>query len=215
MPPLTVASLQTITHSLAADAADAGDDARGGDVVVVHAVRRELRELEERAARIEQRAHALARQQLAARRVLGAALPRRRLARSRAIFARRSATSAAIASRFCANAASRVLSRDSMTGIGGFVRREPAADGRASARRDGRQRAWPRCAPASRAVADRRSSLRRSPRARTGSRTARGRRSSAGRRRRTCGRRGARRGCPTRSPRACAEREHRGIGILP
>ena len=54
------------------DAPDAGDDARRRDVVAVHAVRRELRELEERRSRIDQRADALARQELAARDVLGA-----------------------------------------------------------------------------------------------------------------------------------------------
>ena len=60
-------------HAFAAgDAADAGDDAGRRDVVVVHPVRGELRELEERRAGVEQRAHALARQQLAARDVLRA-----------------------------------------------------------------------------------------------------------------------------------------------
>ena len=60
-------------HAFAAgDAADAGDDARGGDRAVVHPVRGQLRELEERRAGIEQRAHALARQQLAAGDVLRA-----------------------------------------------------------------------------------------------------------------------------------------------
>ena len=56
----------------ARDAADARDDARGGDSVAIHAIRGELRELEEGTPRIEQRAHAFARQQLAACRMLGA-----------------------------------------------------------------------------------------------------------------------------------------------
>ncbi len=47
------------------DAADAGDDAGAGDVAAVHAVRGQLRQLEERAAGIEQHADAFARQQLA------------------------------------------------------------------------------------------------------------------------------------------------------
>ena len=58
-------------HDLAdLDAPDAGDDARRGGVVAVHAECGELRELEEGGAGIEERAHALARQQLAARGVL-------------------------------------------------------------------------------------------------------------------------------------------------
>ena len=69
---MTVASLQTITHSWPATRPMPVMMPGRGDVVVVHAVRGELREFEERRARIEQRAHALARQQLAARRVLGA-----------------------------------------------------------------------------------------------------------------------------------------------
>ena len=72
MPPLTVASLQTITHSRPDTRPMPVMMPARGDVVVVHAVRGELRQLEERAARIEQRAHALARQQLAARDVLRA-----------------------------------------------------------------------------------------------------------------------------------------------
>ena len=54
------------------DAADAGNQARGRRVVAVHAARREWRDLEERAARVEQRLDAVARQQLAARQVLRA-----------------------------------------------------------------------------------------------------------------------------------------------
>ncbi len=50
----------------AVHAADAGDHARGGRAAVVHAVRRERRKLEERRAGIEQRADAIARQELAA-----------------------------------------------------------------------------------------------------------------------------------------------------
>ncbi len=47
-------------------ATDAGDQAGGGHRVLVHAEGRELRQLEERRADVEQRAHPLARQQLAA-----------------------------------------------------------------------------------------------------------------------------------------------------
>ena len=54
-------------HALAAgDPADAGDDARAGALVVVHAVGGQRRELEERAAGVEQPVDAVARQQLAA-----------------------------------------------------------------------------------------------------------------------------------------------------
>ena len=68
-------------HALAPrDAADAGDDARARRLVAVHAVRRELPDLEKRRAGVEQRAHALARQELAARDVLVARLARRPLA---------------------------------------------------------------------------------------------------------------------------------------
>ncbi len=51
----------------AADAADARDDTRARRLVVVHAHGGERRQLEERRAGIEQRPHALARQELAAR----------------------------------------------------------------------------------------------------------------------------------------------------
>ena len=47
------------------DAANAGDDGRGMDVILVHAKGRERRELEERRPRINQSVHALARQQFA------------------------------------------------------------------------------------------------------------------------------------------------------
>ena len=57
-------------HALAAHhPADAGDDAGARHLVVVHAVRGELRQLQERRARVEQAPHPLARQQLAARQV--------------------------------------------------------------------------------------------------------------------------------------------------
>ena len=56
----------------AVDAADAGDEARGRRVVAVHAARGERRDLEERAAGVEEGLDALARQQLAARDVLRA-----------------------------------------------------------------------------------------------------------------------------------------------
>ena len=61
-----VASLHDDHAFAALDAADAGDDAGGVDVVVVHAVGGERRQFEERRARIDQAHHALARQQLAA-----------------------------------------------------------------------------------------------------------------------------------------------------
>ncbi len=58
-------------HALAAgDPADAGDEARARRIVVVHPVRGELRQLEERRARIEQLRDPIARQQLAARQML-------------------------------------------------------------------------------------------------------------------------------------------------
>ena len=54
-------------HHLAAfDAADAGDDAGAVDRPVIHVVRGERAEFEERRARIEQAGHAFARQQLSA-----------------------------------------------------------------------------------------------------------------------------------------------------
>ncbi len=60
-------------HALGAGhAADAGDDARAGRVAVVHAVRRHRRQFQERGARIDQVLHTVARQELAARGVLGA-----------------------------------------------------------------------------------------------------------------------------------------------
>ncbi len=60
-------------HAFASrDAADAGDDPARGRVVAVHAVGGELADLEEGRARVEQRPHALARQELAARDVLRA-----------------------------------------------------------------------------------------------------------------------------------------------
>ena len=62
-------------HALApADTADAGDDAGRRHLAVVHPPRGELRQLQKGRADVQQVAHALARQQLAARRVL---LPRR------------------------------------------------------------------------------------------------------------------------------------------
>ena len=62
-------------HALAAaDPADAGDDPRARRVAVVHAVRGQRRELQERRALVEQPVDALARQQLAARRVPRAGL---------------------------------------------------------------------------------------------------------------------------------------------
>ena len=55
-------------HALAAhDPADAGDDPGARHLVVVHAVRGELRQLQKRRPRVEQPPHALARQQLAPR----------------------------------------------------------------------------------------------------------------------------------------------------
>ena len=61
-------------HAFAAlDAADAGDDAGGVDRVLVHAEGREIGKFKKRRARIDQRHHAVARQQFAAR---GVALAR-------------------------------------------------------------------------------------------------------------------------------------------
>ena len=65
------------------DPADAGDEAGGRHLAVIHAEGGELRQFEKRRARIEQRPHPLARQQLAARqvpapRLLPAALADRR-----------------------------------------------------------------------------------------------------------------------------------------
>ena len=65
-----------------ADPPDAGDDARTGRLVVVHRVRRQRRQFQERAAAVEQGVDALTRQELAARHVavarrLGAAGRRR------------------------------------------------------------------------------------------------------------------------------------------
>jgi hypothetical protein len=57
---------------LAGHAADAGDDAGRWGGIVIHVVGRELGEFEEGRARVEQHLHAVARQQLAAREVLGA-----------------------------------------------------------------------------------------------------------------------------------------------
>jgi hypothetical protein len=55
-------------HAFASrDPPDAGDHSRTGNRIAVHAVSGKLRQLEERTSRIEQRPHALARQQLAAR----------------------------------------------------------------------------------------------------------------------------------------------------
>ena len=57
-------------HALAPrDPADAGDDAGGGDLAAVHAVRGELADLQERRGRIDQRPHPVARQQFSARQV--------------------------------------------------------------------------------------------------------------------------------------------------
>ena len=62
-------------HALAArDFADTSDDAGRRGVVVVHAVGRELRQLEKRSAGVEQHLHAIARQQLAASDVFAACL---------------------------------------------------------------------------------------------------------------------------------------------
>jgi len=58
----------------AGDAPDAGDDSRRRRLVLIHAMRGERRKFEERRTRIEQRADALARQELAAFGVLRARL---------------------------------------------------------------------------------------------------------------------------------------------
>ena len=60
-------------HAFAAhDASDARDDSGRGDVPAVEAERRELAQLQERRSRIDQGPHAVARQQLAARKVFRA-----------------------------------------------------------------------------------------------------------------------------------------------
>ena len=59
-------------HFQAVHAADAGDDARRGCLVIVLAVSSQRREFEERAARVEQGIDAFPREQLAARRMFGA-----------------------------------------------------------------------------------------------------------------------------------------------
>ena len=129
-------------HALAPrHAADAGDDARRGDRVVVHPVRGELRQLEERRAGIEQRAHPLARQQLAApmwraRDVAAALLDRAHLAL-------RSSTSAR-ARRGWRRTSRRAVEpgfddgHDASPGFGCL-----RADGRASVDRDGASAASP------------------------------------------------------------------------
>ena len=77
MPPLTVASLATIRHVPAGDAADAGDDAGARRVAVVHVPGGQRRQLEKRRTGIDQRVDALAHGHLAllamAREVFGAA----------------------------------------------------------------------------------------------------------------------------------------------
>src|ERR1700760_935039 len=76
-PPFTVASLQMIITSRpstrpipvmipAPPAPDPGDDPGPGGLVVVHPVRRQWRQLEERGSAIEQPAHAVAGEQLPA-----------------------------------------------------------------------------------------------------------------------------------------------------
>src|SRR5256885_12114696 len=64
-PRSTLFPYTTLFRSDAAHPADAGDHARARCVVVVHAHGGERRQLEERRAGIEQRPHALARQELA------------------------------------------------------------------------------------------------------------------------------------------------------
>ena len=60
-------------HALAArNAANAGDHARAGHFIAVHAIGRELAQFEERRAWIEQSLHPITRQQLAARDMPGA-----------------------------------------------------------------------------------------------------------------------------------------------
>jgi hypothetical protein len=58
--------LHTIIVSRPADAPDAGDHARARHLAVIQVARRQLSDLEQRRARIEQPLHPLARQQLAA-----------------------------------------------------------------------------------------------------------------------------------------------------
>jgi len=65
VPPLTVASLATMTHSTSADATDAGDDARSGRLVVVHLIGGQRREFEKGTAPIEQGVDAVSWQEFA------------------------------------------------------------------------------------------------------------------------------------------------------
>ena len=69
VPPLTVASLATITHSWPSTTPMPGDDSRRRGLSLVHVPRGQGAELEERAARIEQPVDSLPRGQLAARAV--------------------------------------------------------------------------------------------------------------------------------------------------
>ena len=72
MPPFTVASLQTITHSRPLTRPMPVMMPADGHLVAVHAVGGELGKFEEGRAGIEQRLDAVARQQLAARDMAGA-----------------------------------------------------------------------------------------------------------------------------------------------
>jgi hypothetical protein len=104
-------------HAFAArDAPDAGDQPRAGDVVVVHAIGGELRQLEERTAgsisvRTRSRGSSLPRPTCRAR---DASPPPSSIL---AIRSRMSATSAAIASRLRVNVGSRGFTFDSSVGI--------------------------------------------------------------------------------------------------
>ena len=105
-------------HLDAVDAADAGDDAGARRLVLVHAVRGERREFEERRARIEQRADALARQQLAALGVLRARLLAAAFSAPCANCAFRSSTSSRSCAAFAWNSGERGSICERMAGIG-------------------------------------------------------------------------------------------------
>ena len=92
MPPFTVASLATMTQSRPQTRPTPVIDPAAGTSSAIQPVRGELREFEERRARIDQRRDPIARQQFAAREVALARLRAAALARSCATCARRSAT---------------------------------------------------------------------------------------------------------------------------
>ena len=109
-------------HAFApADPADAGDDAGGRNLVVVHVPGRELRQLQKRRAHVEQRAHALARQQFAASRCFSRAASPPPCSISSHLLAQVGDHAAAMAAALAWNSALRGSSLDLRTGIAKFV----------------------------------------------------------------------------------------------